>query len=304
MVVGAGRGPLVEKTLRAAAKAKKYVTIYAVEKNVNAIVTLETLRDLRWGGATPGLPSGVVQIINEDMRYWEAPRSADLVISELLGSFGDNELSPECLDGVWRYVREDTISIPASYSSYLCPVQSQKLYAQLYGGGDANGKGGGGGLGGKGSSAFEYGYVVHVRNAYVIDEPQVAFSFSHAPGGELTRRPSERDNSRSKVLTFTSKLATVCHGFVGYFDCCLLDDIYLSTVPATKNEHGCEDMYSWFPIYFPVAAPVSVAAGQSIELHLTRNLDAHQVWYEWTLLSPVISKVHNAKGKYYAISLH
>ncbi|TRZ06104.1 hypothetical protein HGM15179_021003, partial [Zosterops borbonicus] len=33
------------------------------------------------------------------MRGWEAPEAADLVVSELLGSFGDNELSPECLDG-------------------------------------------------------------------------------------------------------------------------------------------------------------------------------------------------------------
>ncbi|OWK49433.1 Protein arginine N-methyltransferase 5, partial [Lonchura striata] len=33
------------------------------------------------------------------MRGWAAPELADLVVSELLGSFGDNELSPECLDG-------------------------------------------------------------------------------------------------------------------------------------------------------------------------------------------------------------
>lgn len=298
MVVGAGRGPLVEKTLKAAARASKYVTIYAVEKNANAIVTLEALRDLRWGGAQPGLPEGLVQIVNEDMRTWEAPRKADLLISELLGSFADNELSPECLDGVWRYVRSDTISIPASYNSYLCPVQSHKLFAQLHPLETAGKKGS--------AAAYEYGYVVHVRNAYVIDEPQVAFNFTHA---DLTKRPSERDNSRSKVLTFTSKLATVVHGFVGYFDCCLFTEsesetVYLSTVPATKNEHGCEDMYSWFPIYFPLASPVAVGAGQSIQLHLTRNTDAHQVWYEWTLLEPIISKVHNAKGKYYSISLH
>lgn len=33
------------------------------------------------------------------MREWEAPEKADLMVSELLGSFADNELSPECLDG-------------------------------------------------------------------------------------------------------------------------------------------------------------------------------------------------------------
>ena len=39
-----------------------------------------------------------VEVIPGDMRYWKPPQPADLVVSELLGSFGDNELSPECLD--------------------------------------------------------------------------------------------------------------------------------------------------------------------------------------------------------------
>jgi PRMT5 arginine-N-methyltransferase len=40
-----------------------------------------------------------VSIVFADMRAWEAPEQADILVSELLGSFGDNELSPECLDG-------------------------------------------------------------------------------------------------------------------------------------------------------------------------------------------------------------
>jgi hypothetical protein len=35
-------------------------------------------------------------------------------VSELLGSFGDNELSPECLDGAQRFLKPDGISIPSS----------------------------------------------------------------------------------------------------------------------------------------------------------------------------------------------
>jgi len=33
---------------------------------------------------------------------------ADILVSELLGSFGDNELSPECLDGAQRFLKPDT----------------------------------------------------------------------------------------------------------------------------------------------------------------------------------------------------
>jgi hypothetical protein len=39
MVVGAGRGPLVRASLRAAAEAKRAVRVYAIEKNPNAVVT-------------------------------------------------------------------------------------------------------------------------------------------------------------------------------------------------------------------------------------------------------------------------
>ena len=46
-----------------------------------------------------------VVLVSADMRHWDAPEPADILVSELLGSFGDNELSPECLDGAQRFLR-------------------------------------------------------------------------------------------------------------------------------------------------------------------------------------------------------
>lgn len=46
-----------------------------------------------------------VTVVSCDMREWQAPEKADILVSELLGSFGDNELSPECLDGVQRFLK-------------------------------------------------------------------------------------------------------------------------------------------------------------------------------------------------------
>lgn len=39
------------------------------------------------------------------MRTMELPERVDILITELLGSFGDNELSPECLDGAVRFLK-------------------------------------------------------------------------------------------------------------------------------------------------------------------------------------------------------
>ena len=45
------------------------------------------------------------------MRDWDAPEKADILVSELLGSFGDNELSPECLDGAQKFLKGEHIHL-------------------------------------------------------------------------------------------------------------------------------------------------------------------------------------------------
>jgi type II protein arginine methyltransferase len=93
MVLGAGRGPLVLASLRASRRSNRKLRVFAVEKNPNAVIILKNLkRRLCWTDEQ-------VNIVDSDMRAWKAPMKADIIVSELLGSFGDNELSPECLDG-------------------------------------------------------------------------------------------------------------------------------------------------------------------------------------------------------------
>jgi protein arginine N-methyltransferase 5 len=69
-----------------------------------------------------------VTVVAADMRAWRAPEQADVLVSELLGSFGDNELSPECLDGAQGFLKPDGVSIPCTYTSYLQPVTTAKLW--------------------------------------------------------------------------------------------------------------------------------------------------------------------------------
>ena len=58
---------------------------------------LENLKYEMWGEQ--------VTVVSTDMRFWDAPEKADILVSELLGSFGDNELSPECLDGAQKFLK-------------------------------------------------------------------------------------------------------------------------------------------------------------------------------------------------------
>jgi hypothetical protein len=42
-------------------------------------------------------------IVENDMRLWMPEDKADIIATELPGSFSDNELSSECIDGTWRF---------------------------------------------------------------------------------------------------------------------------------------------------------------------------------------------------------
>ncbi|KAJ9667448.1 hypothetical protein H2201_002316 [Coniosporium apollinis] len=130
-VVGAGRGPLVTRTLRASETTGVAIEAWAVEKNPNAYVLLQRHNEDTW--------KRQVTVVKSDMRAWKGPHredgtygKVDILVSELLGSFADNELSPECLDGVQHVLNpEHGISIPSSYTAHLTPIAAPRLHADI-----------------------------------------------------------------------------------------------------------------------------------------------------------------------------
>ncbi|PRP88838.1 hypothetical protein PROFUN_00306 [Planoprotostelium fungivorum] len=286
MVVGAGRGPLVKASLRASVRAGCPLKVYAVEKNPNAIITLKNLRiSMNWGDQ--------VTIVDSDMRVWNAPELADVLVSELLGSFGDNELSPECLDGAQRFLKgepdvwfvrltqdiEGGISIPASYTSYLAPISSSKLWNEVraY----------------KEMKHYETPYVVKMHNFYQLGESQECFTFVHPNRDEYI------DNQRYINLSFRATQSATVHGLAGYFNSLLYGSVYMSINPANHSP----GMFSWFPLYFPLRDPMYVAKDDVITVHMWRNNNRVKVWYEWSIVSPQVSPIHNVGGRSYWIGL-
>merc|ERR1711900_140872 len=116
-------GPLVAASLSAAKRLDILPKMWAVEKNRNAVNTLRA-RKVRekWTNC---------EIISSDMRAWDSPVKADIMVSELLGSFSDNELSPECLDGAQRFLAPDGVSIPQHYWSSIRLLSTPKLWTEL-----------------------------------------------------------------------------------------------------------------------------------------------------------------------------
>ncbi|BBN09504.1 type II protein arginine methyltransferase [Marchantia polymorpha subsp. ruderalis] len=275
MVVGAGRGPLVRASLQAAEETGRKLRVYAVEKNPNAVVTLHSLIKLEgW--------EDVVTVISCDMRRWNAPEQADILVSELLGSFGDNELSPECLDGAQRFLKKDGISIPSSYTSFIGPITASKLHNDVKSYADL--------------AHFETAYVVKFHSVARLAPPQPVFTFDH-PNLETLM-----DNKRYVKLKFELSPDTgsaLVHGFGGYFDAVLYKDVHLGIEPSTATPN----MFSWFAIFFPLRKPIYIPAGSVLELHFWRCVGPTKVWYEWAVTAPSVSPVHNVNGRSYWVGL-
>ncbi|GJJ08559.1 hypothetical protein Clacol_002777 [Clathrus columnatus] len=200
--------------------------------------------------------NGDIELIFGDMRSIELPEKVDILVSELLGSFGDNELSPECLDGAMRFLGQNGVSIPSSYTAYLTPLSSTKLYSEVH-------------SSLKDDKVAETPYVVLFNAVNILSNDdqgprkqcggciQKCWSFAHPNYNiNLDSRGlpfSNNHNSRSVVLNFYVPHVGVLHGLGGYFETVLYGDIGLSIHPRTKDSIS-PNMLSWFPLFFPLKA--------------------------------------------------
>ncbi|CAE7718648.1 Prmt5, partial [Symbiodinium pilosum] len=205
-----------------------------------------------------------------------------VIVSELLGSFGDNELSPECLDGAQRFLAEDGVCIPQSYTAALTPVSAPGLWTDAQQG-----------AAGGGQADLETAYVVNLHHAFFpCSAIKDCFHFDH-PNWDL------KSNDRCMDLDFEIEVDSLVHGFAGYFDCVLYGAERISIHPKTLSV----GMFSWFPMFFPLRHPQFLQRGSVIRSHWWRRHDAHKVWYEWALSEPSPSPVQNLGGRSWPISL-
>jgi len=162
-------------------------------------------------------------------------------------------LSPECLDGAQSFLKADGISIPSSYTSFLAPVSSSKLFNEVRTYNDRK--------------HFETAYVVKLHNIYQLAEAMECFTFVHP-------NPNPKpDNSRYTKLRWEVQENSIIHGFGGFFDATLFKDVHISINPETFSE----GMISWFPLFFPLRTPVYVPRNSVIEAHFWRNVTSTKV---------------------------
>ncbi|KAH8739245.1 hypothetical protein FG386_000002 [Cryptosporidium ryanae] len=279
LIVGAGRGGLVDCSIIALKKLSiNHAKIVCIEKNRNAVITLNARKNFEKDNSWKK-----VEIIHSDIRDRTFGQKFNVIISELLGSFGDNELAPECLYSAQKFLEDGGIMIPQSYTSFIEPISCRKIWNNV--------------LKLKRDYPMETTYVSKLKsNSFIsIEGSKKVFTFNHP----LKKIPLVNDNSLFCKLDFVSKMDSTLHGFKGYFECNLYKDIGFST----SRDNFTDGLISWFDFYFPINTPIKVKKGDKIEFGIWRKSTKHKVWYEWLVTSPSVVQIHNSNGRGYHMNM-
>ncbi|KAH0795738.1 protein arginine N-methyltransferase 5-like [Histomonas meleagridis] len=261
-IVGAGRGPIVDSALSAGAKH-----IIAIEKNPIAARLLQLRKEQEW--------PETVEVIEGDMRTVNVDKKVEILVSELLGGFGDNELSPECLIGCERFLSPNAISIPMKYTSFLVPLMSNFMWSYA-----------------KSEKMFDQMCIIPLSKCIFLSECKKCFEFHHPNCGELYMK---------KVIEFCVNYEGMLCGFGGWFEAELFDDVKISISPLEDEANGFS---SWYPIYLPLHEQIKVFPDDVIKLEIERKGNEDYVWYEWKLLEPKELEIQNKDGSTFKMGLH
>uniref|UniRef100_A0AAF5DA30 Protein arginine N-methyltransferase 5 n=1 Tax=Strongyloides stercoralis TaxID=6248 RepID=A0AAF5DA30_STRER len=310
-ILGAGRGHLLTSILW----AYKKITSEAPEKNISIavhVVEKNNLALLDCRKVYEYIEGFTIKPVNIEMREWAKQmynnknRLPDIIVSELLGSFGCNELSPDLLYEVESYIyHPKQIWIPKVVESYIQPITNipalQFLFDEAIFHSDFDG-----GQGRNNSRRFytfvdvfekakpispysDRLYIAQPSPVYKIDNPKYCFTFLHPQYDKLINI-NPKDLSGHAIINFKARSTCDITGFQGYFVATLYEEegkaVLLSSCPhvnkleAEKYNFECLST-SWFPAFFPLRGPIRLQEDGEFSFEIFRKTDNTGIWYEW-----------------------
>lgn len=318
MVLGGGRGPLATEVLAAATNTNSMVHVVIVEKNPSAVahMLLKLQYDAMWRTMVETVGHSITVLegdgrdvtsltLRNALRPANAPAfgandvprlcaSVVLVVSELLGSAADNELSPECIDGTLKSLLEarhsvhaesgqlpshgSIVSIPMSYDLLVAPLMSSALCDRLR---DVARRGipcsaqcasVSSGHASPQEAVYRTPMVCHLTRGLLLAPPQVVWSFSHTARDVVEDTPHKHD--RAAIAEFRLPCAGRADALMGMMDVVLYRSeaagdggaVRMSTVPSRWTQ----GMYSWFPMVYALPSPRAVS--DTLRVRMTRSV--------------------------------
>ena len=251
--LGTGTGILAQWALEAGASR-----VYGIEVN-HKILALAERRLGEAGFADRFRP---VKGLSYDV---ELPERVDLIISELIGNFGDNEDCHRILaDARKRFLKSDGLMLPLRVTTFFVPVSSPKVNAQI--------------LDGVCKSISRTYDLRRLLERLGVDDPFDVYYDVIVPERRYLSTPRKAkvfdfgsnsvDTSYRIDLSFPASAAGVLTGFKGYFIADLSEQIRLDISGSDVENRTSSD--SWKHAYLPIRHPIDVRIGDNIKLTLER----------------------------------
>lgn len=251
LVVGPGKGPLVDIIFNEVQQKGLSAILDAVEKNPKCIPLLEKRNKDKWRSK--------VNIFHKDARKLKHGHY-DLIISELLGSFGCNELAPEILMPFQH--SETTIFIPQSFENFIRPIflpEITKLDTE----------------------SLERPYLTIPKSYDVMGEYEKVWEYNY---------PGNNESVRRKEISFSPAVSGKINAFEGCFVANLYQGISIGILPSLQKGY-CT---SWYPYILPIEED-NITKNSLVSLSIERCMTKDMaVWYTWRYKH----RKYNSNGEY------
>ena len=329
IIIGAGLGPLPDLCLSVAQEIGVGVCIHAVDANPIAVSHMknrfrDTSQVIVHNAFTLQL-NHPLELLPPGLR--ELSKKCHIAVSELLGCFGDDEFLPELTKTISTLFLkpECGVSIPQSWTSYVCPVQVDSMHTALA----------------RCKWPLDTAYVAGLTGDCVyLAEPVAVWTGTcmatepspteQVYSADLTVIPSPFMVRQQKVIREYMNLKEeenvaktetvespnvedgnyVVHGLLGYFTSCLYGDI------AIDSRHCSADWncFHWECYFMPLPQPLPMHVTDKLTIQLVRHCTEAikdgrhfcELSYSWAVkitCLPPLNSCHSENASHEHVSL-
>jgi len=251
VVIDLGTGTGILAMLAARSGAKR---VYAVERTNLAKTTEEIIR-LNGFGDT-------IKIINDDIQKIDIPEKVDVILGELLGSFGVEESVLELYNLIiTKYLKSGGKIIPQDISFWVTPIQygiienKLKFWENFL---DLN-------FTPMQDVLSNFPLYDLIQSDYVVSPPK---EIGHI---DLMEIQSDLINFETE-FEFSQNAAI--NGFCGWFKSKLADGVFLDNSIVSPATH-------WEQIVFPIFPQVDICAGDQVKFKISSIYYGKEVHFNW-----------------------
>lgn len=195
------------------------------------------------------------------------PPRVDVVVSETLGNYAlEENIIATLADAQRRHLKDGGVMIPARIRQLIVPVVSDRIHRELV-------------------VWDEVGFDIDLsdarkmslNNAYVrgLAQSDLLDGGAAAKVWDTVTLGSDTKSNRKGEVSWRLDAPQTVHGFAYWWDADLIDGVTLSTAPDAPRTH-------WEQLYFPLEAPMTVAAGESVLVTLrsksSEEAGTHLAW--------------------------